>query len=175
MVSRADLDRLAELETQARLADAVIETTKVSDLPALDYSNMTVGEIITLANAVEAIRSITDAEDALSDAARLTAPAPESYPGGYATERRGGSPESSYDQAIRKMSKMVGDLIPPDYEVNTVGGPVKYRDIPKDRDGALLAGWLADNCTCESHENERIAKDQHSASGDDRIARGLYL
>jgi hypothetical protein len=157
MVSPNDLDRLAELETQARLADAVIERTKVADLASLDFEQMTVGEVITLANAVEAIRSLTEADKEL----KAAEDAPNSYPGGPTTERR--------DDALRRLSGMIGDLIPPDSEVETVNGPIKYGDIPKDEDGALLPGWLAANCTCPEH---RAARNNPS---DSTIARGLYL
>jgi hypothetical protein len=185
-MKRTDFDRLTELEATARLNDAVIETTKLTDLPNILNSDLTAGEVITLANVIEAIRSISEAGDTLAPS-KLRAPSrdtefrrtetnyltPADVAQAYGTE------EQEKSAAMTRLSALMSDLIPPDYEVPTVNGPVAFADIPKNDDGSVPKAWIDENCTCDEHEKGRIASDDAvppAATGDDdSIARGMYL
>jgi hypothetical protein len=179
---RTDIDKL---EAQNRYNDAVIEATKVQDLASLDIANMTVGEIITLANAIEAIRVLTSDRDAADKPASVLAPVNSGVsPLTFAEKREYGyeprrnpyadKPDKAADDALRaRVAQMLSDAIPADYEVPTVNGPIRYGDIPKGPDGLPVAGWIDANCACAEHEAARksTAPADEAATG----PTGMYV
>lgn len=195
----SDRAQLDSLDAENRLRDARIEATRVKDMATLDVENMTIGEVITLANAIEAIRSITS-DSGLKDVVQSTYTPParaekrfatdESVPfvaasGSYPSRSDAGYPfsatpaESDDEEAARealyaRLSALLSDVIPDDYEVNTVGGPVRFSDIPRDANGVPDSAWVEANCTCEDHERKRIDADRTTLV-DEGSGSGLYL
>lgn len=183
--SDADYSRMSELENASRLADLEIERTPLRDVGKLDIANMTAGEIVTLANVMEAVHVLTDAfkrdaqeyEKAYAGYSPATSERRSGY--NYATQAEAGPPSDDESAAaIRKLREYLTERLseaPP--MVNTVGGPIKVTDIPRDEDGQIVPGWLEANCTCDDHEKQRIDADKQKATGigDPTIATGLYL
>lgn len=159
--SSAAADRLAALEAEARLADLEIERTPIKDLPQLDIPNMTAGEIITLANVIDAIRVLTREYD--DDT-------PPLFASSATAERRGGEDVTN---AEAERANQLRNLLAPADEmiVDTVSGPIPYADVPRDDDGRVNQEWLARECTCDDHEKRRIEADQ----GANESPPGMYL
>lgn len=182
-------DEFETLDLHNRLRDARIESTPVKDLPSLNVADMTIGEVITLANAIEAIRAITDYSRSMSvpDEAERPTPSPYASGGGFAPETRSQSafstvPVTDEDQAdngaAARLLSLLSGVVPQDYEVNTVNGPIKYSEIPRLGDGNMDPAWIDENCTCEDHERKRIKRDQIGAAENDGVpltSGGMYL
>lgn len=191
--SDADYSRMSDLENASRLADLEIERTPLKDVGNLDIANMTAGEIVTLANVMEAVHVLTDAfkRDAQEYAGYSPATserrsqtfdnragrfAPNG--GGASYYDRPASGDNESEESLRKLREYLTERLseaPP--MVNTVSGPIKVTDIPRTEDGQIVAGWLEENCTCDDHEKQRIDADKQKATGigDPTIATGLYL
>lgn len=167
MLSNAALDRLADLENEARLADLEIERTPLKDVGNLDIQNMTAGEIITLANVMEAVR-------VLSDTLKPSTSVPAKYASPATSERRGGDYDDD-EEAMDKLRAYLTERLSEEPTVPTVSGPVKLSDVPRDENGAVIKEWLEANCTCDDHERKRIEADRQKSIGDPSIAAGLYL
>jgi hypothetical protein len=186
----AEYARMSELESRARLADLEIERTKLRDIGKLDIANMTAGEIVTLANVMEAVHVLTDA---------IKRDAQESPYGRYATpstsERRtfpfdsstgaykptgaayyGDIPAGDDSEGLAKLREAIlARLAENGAQVNTVSGPISVADVPRDENGRVNEDWLNANCTCDDHERMRIEADRKKDTGDPSIAAGLYL
>lgn len=78
--------------------------------------------------------------------------------------------------ASKKYSPQVerrGDTLT-DVTVQTVNGPMKWADVPRNEYGTVPEHWFDANCVCDEHEQGRIDADKRKTA-DDSIARGLYL
>lgn len=193
------------LDLDNRLRDARLESTKVKEITSLDPADMTVGELITLANAVEAIRALTDFAEGARVSQGPSGLLPE-YTPAYGAEKRGAAPgyfeatnagDERYrdvyaeDQAVtaeerdkreaaaQRLISLLSGTIPDEYEVPTVNGPVRYSDVPKTPDGRPEPAWIDANCTCDDHERKRIEADQPKIGSADLdgkpIPSGMYL
>lgn len=84
------------------------------------------------------------------------------------------SPDDGDDKlsdAAQQLLAALAKAIPDDREVPTVGGTVKWADIPKDEDGIPIESWVDEYCTCDDHEAKRVAK---NTGGYDQPS-GMYL
>jgi hypothetical protein len=174
-MNRDDRNRLAELRDQAELADLEIETMTASDFGKLNAATLTAGQIITLASLIEAFNTIRNAAPGLTG---------DIYATPATSERRSG-PFSAYsdeaDEAKRaevkeRLLNLLAGRFEPDQKIDTVNGPMRYADLPKDDNGNLPADWIEANCTCDEHERKRIEADRQSADIDPFAFRpGNYL
>lgn len=170
-------DRLSKLEAEARLADLEIERTKIKDLASLDVQNMTAGEIITLANVIEAIRVITSQREL--QPAQYVSPSTSERRGGFGLDsgEQDAEQEARREEALAKLRQLLTGNIPDDAPIETVNGTIRFGDIPRTEDGNVNETWLDANCTCDEHEAKRIEADKAAGKpyADDEIASGLYL
>lgn len=192
-MNRADTARLADLRDEAELAELEIKTLTAKDFATLDSSKLTAGQIIVLADLIDAFTVIRGGiAGRVSDAVASSVP---SYEGDYyaspltsetrsdfasATASYASEPdqstESRREEMLARIKALLSGSVPPDTQIQTVGGPVRYADIPKDEDGKPSESWVEANCTCDDHERKRIEADRNSADVDPfAFAPGQYL
>lgn len=152
-----DSSRLNSLREKAELADLEILTLKPSELTKLNPASLTVGQIITLADVIDAMDTVSTKAATLRTTDTTDVYAPPSR-----AERRSGGDKA---KAVQDMISILTGKIPDDFPVPTVGGPVKYADIPKDEQGNVPDSWLDENCTCTDHEQKRIDADKADGAG----------
>lgn len=179
----AEYDRLADLENRARLADLEIERTPLKDIAKLDVTNMTAGEVVTLANVMEAVQLLANAvkrdeQERYSDKYATPATSERRSAYNYATQADAAqSSDKESAEALRKLRAYLTERLskPQESMVETVNGPIKVSDMPRGLDGDVDRAWLEANCVCDDHEQMRIDADKAKTIGDPSIAAGLYL
>ncbi len=168
MDTATDYARLSVREADARNKELDIELLPVRDISTLDFESLTVGQLVKLADVIEAFGIIHDAPTILGTSA---VPRPASSPTMYAppsaAERRSSGDDAADEREAReRLAMLIDALIDPDKDVQTANGPIKYRDIPRDDDGRPLDSWVDENCMCDEHKNKREDAENQS---------GLYL
>lgn len=193
-MNRDDRNRLAELRDQAELADLEIETMTASDFHKLDAKTLTAGQIITLANLIEAFNTI---RSAVPTDLTVSGSYPEDvYASPAASERRSDGPFSGLNYGVQsryndeadqsdaakreevkaRLLALLTGSFSPDQEIASVNGPIRYGDIPKDDKGNIPRDWIDANCTCDEHERKRIESDKAAEDVDPFAFRpGNYL
>lgn len=145
-----DFKELVTLAIRNRLAAERMEARRITEISDLDTAQLSVGDVIAVAEVREAVDTL------MSQRFDAT------------VERTTQDDEPTIDlsdpQKIREF--FAKKMMSPDTEIQTVNGPVRYRDVPKDESGDVPDEWLDENCTCDDHEGKRIARD---------TATGMYL
>lgn len=180
-----DRERLDKAESANRLAELDILNARTSDLGKIRASELTAGQLIILADVVNAVRDLTSLPEPGNDVSAEDVRdyfAPPS-----SSERRGGfdpdesaayrSAKAAYDsltdeekaELADRLRSIFSSKIPDDTTFDTVNGPVKFSDVPKG--GEELSNWLDQNCTCDEHERKRERVVSSAADSEP----GMYL
>jgi hypothetical protein len=165
-----DRERLDKAESANRLAELDILNARTSDLGKIRASELTAGQLIILADVVNAVRDLTslpepDADVPSAEDVRdyFAPPSSSERRGGFGTDETAAyrSAKAAYDsltdeekaELADRLRSIFSSKIPDDTSFDTVNGPVKFSDVPKG--GEELSKWLDQNCTCDEHERKR--------------------
>jgi hypothetical protein len=85
-------------------------------------------------------------------------------PFGLTPEARSDGEESAGVSAFRKLFEPGGPLSS-DPDVQTVNGPVRLSEVPKDANGQIDPEWIEANCNCEDHQERRAQAAERARGG----------
>lgn len=147
-MNRTDRSRLDDLRDRAELDILEIDNRKTTDLLDLTTQELTIGQIIRLADLVNAV----------DDLQRAVKGAPSTSTG-VETRYSGEAEQSAAAAKADALAKLFQDQL-----VQTVNGPVPWSDIPVDEDGIIPNSWVDENCPCAEHAKKRTEKESRAGN-----------